>query len=355
MNNRSLILGKTWRLLCSLKLAIVLASAATLLTMGGSLVMHYNPRVFGNMDAMVLGEWLRSAGAAHPKLAWWVYLAGILVLLLGLNTLCCFIDWARNLRSRWRKSGEYLIHLGFVLIVVAYAWGSWTGMRSEGVRIFVGEVRELQARPGHYLRLEAFEPQFGESGRPLDMLSSVALLQGDRVVKRGVVKTNTPLLWEGLVVVPSSFGRFPSGFTFFVSGRGAVPLSVGTRLELDGGSQLRVTNFFPDAVRRADGAAAFRSDALGDPAIELELLQPGRESWRGWYFLRGEIPFPLVAAGLRLWPTEPLYEVFSVLTVNHDPGAGMALAGALLMLAGVLLAAGSFYYKRARGDRPEVT
>jgi len=354
MIDRHLILTRTWRLLCSLKLAIVLASAATLLTMGGSLVMHYNPRVFGNMDTMVLADWLRSFGATNLRLAWWVYLAGVLVLLLGLNTLCCFIDWARNLRNRWRKSGEYLIHLGFVLIVAAYFWGSWAGMRSDGVRIFVGEVREIEAMPGHYLRLEAFEPLFGQGGRPVDMLSSVALLQGDQVVKRGVVKTNTPLLWEGLVVVPASFGRIPAGFNFFVAGRGATALTVGTHLELAGGTRLRVTNFFADAVRRADGQVAFRGDALGNPAIELELLQPGREPWRGWYFLRGEIPFPLVQAGLRLWPTEPAYEVYSVLTINRDPGAPLAFAGALLMLAGVLLAAGSFYYKRARGDRPEV-
>jgi len=354
MIDRTPILARTWRLLCSLKLAIVLASAATLLTMGGSLVMHYNPRVFGSMDAMPLGEWLRSAGADNLKLAWWVHLAGILVLLLGLNTLCCFIDWARNLRGRWRKSGEYLIHLGFVLIVAAYLWGSWAGMRSEGVRIFVGEVREIKALPGHYLRLEAFEPIFGEGGRPIDMLSSVALLQGDRELKRGVVKTNTPLLWEGLVVVPASFGRVPSGFNFFVAGRGATALTVGARLELDGGSLLRVRNFFPDAVRRSGGQAIFRGDTLGDPAIELELLQPGREPWRGWYFLRDEIPFPLVEAGLRLWPTEPIYDVFSVLTINRDPGAPLAMTGALLMLAGVLLATASFYYKRVRGDRPDV-
>jgi cytochrome c biogenesis protein len=57
---------------------------------------------------------------------------------------------------------------------------------------------------------------------------------------------------------------------------------------------------------------------------------------------------------VRLWPTEPLYRTYSELTVNYDPGAPLALAGAVAMLAGVLLAAGSFYYKRSRGDRPEV-
>jgi cytochrome c biogenesis protein len=118
--NRSSLLNKTWKLLCSLKLAIVLASAATLIIMGGSLLIPFNRRIFGRMDQLALGDWLATTGAAHPALSWWVFAAGALLLLLGLNTLCCFVDWARNLRTRWRKSGEYLIHLGFVLVLAAY-------------------------------------------------------------------------------------------------------------------------------------------------------------------------------------------------------------------------------------------
>ena len=40
-----------------LKSAVFLASSATLLIMGGSLVMQYHPQVFGAMDRMVLGDW----------------------------------------------------------------------------------------------------------------------------------------------------------------------------------------------------------------------------------------------------------------------------------------------------------
>jgi cytochrome c biogenesis protein len=352
--NRSMLLNRTWKLLCSLKLAIVLASAATLLIMGGSLLIPSNPRIFGHMDEVALGEWLRTAGAGHPARTWWVFAAGALMLLLGVNTLCCFIDWVCSLRARWRKSGEYLIHLGFVLVLTAYVWGSLAGFRSEGTQLFVGEVQEIAALPGYYLRLDAFEPQLGASGRPVDMLSTVTLLHGDRVLSQGVVKSNTPLTRGGLIVVPSTFGRQPAGFNFFLSGRGAVPLSVGSRIELGGGRILRVLDFHADAARRSDGQAVYRGDELGNPAIRLELLQPGREPWRGWYFLRSEIPHPLVEAEVRLWPTEPLFRVFSVLTVNYDPGAPLAMVGAAAMLAGVLLAAGSFYYKRSRGDRPEV-
>jgi cytochrome c biogenesis protein len=346
--------AKIWKFLCSLKLAVFLASAATLLIMGGSLVMHYHPRVFGGMDRTVLGDWFAGVGNRNTGITWWLPAAGGLIAALGVNTLCCFIDWLRSLRARWRKTGEYLIHLGFVLVLAAYFWGSLSGFRSEGNRLLVGESLALPAMPGYGLRLEAFEPVFNESGRPVDMRSTVTLFREGEPLKRQVVKTNTPLTHRDLVVVPGSFGRLAEGYQFFLSGSGAVSLTPGTGVPLDGGGILRVVDFFPHAGKRADGTAVFRGENLGSPAIELELIRPGFAPWRGWYFLKEGLPFPLVEAGIRLWPTEPVYRLFSVLTVNRDPGAGVALVGALFMFAGVLFAMGSFYYKRSRGDRPDI-
>ena len=51
------MLQKIWRTCCSLKLAIILASIATLLAIGGSLVMHFNPAVFDGLDSATLSEW----------------------------------------------------------------------------------------------------------------------------------------------------------------------------------------------------------------------------------------------------------------------------------------------------------
>ena len=55
---KTILDSKGWQLLCSLKLAIVLASAVSLLTVGGSLLMPFNPKVFAGMDSMPLGLWI---------------------------------------------------------------------------------------------------------------------------------------------------------------------------------------------------------------------------------------------------------------------------------------------------------
>ncbi len=346
--------SRIWAWLCSLKLAIVLATAVTLLIMGGSLLIPGNPQIFGSMDALPLGTWLTGVGSREPGLSWWVYAAAGLVVLLGVNTLCCFIDWLSRLRSRWRKTGEYLIHLGFVMILAAYVWGSAAGFRSEGQRIAVGQTRAIPQMPGHYLRLEAFEPVFGPGGRPQDMVSSLTLLVGETEVARGSVRTNHPLTYQGLAILAASFDRSVEGFRFLQPGRGLITLTPGTALSLPGGALLEVLGFYPHAGRLPDGRVVSLGEALVDPAMEFRLRRPGEPPLRFWHFLKSGSPQQLSAAGLILRPAEPAFGFVSILNINRDPGTTLALVGAVAMTLGVLLAMISFYAKRARGDRPEI-
>ena len=55
------LLQRLWALGCSLKLAIYVASAATLLIMGGSLVMTRPAALFGGMDAATINAWFADA------------------------------------------------------------------------------------------------------------------------------------------------------------------------------------------------------------------------------------------------------------------------------------------------------
>ena len=80
------MLKRIWYFCCSLKLAIYLASAITLLLMGGSLLIPYHGRIFGPMDRMTAGDWLQQIAASNFDKTWWFYLAAILMVLFGLNT-----------------------------------------------------------------------------------------------------------------------------------------------------------------------------------------------------------------------------------------------------------------------------
>jgi cytochrome c biogenesis protein len=109
-----------------------------------------------------------------------------------------------------------------------------------------------------------------------------------------------------------------------------------------------------DARRTGDGRVLPAGEQLGNPALRLLLLRPDGSAWQGWYVLREAPPAALVAAGAVPRPVEPLAGYRSLLTVNHDPGAGLALAGAGCLTVGVLLATVSYYRKRSRGEHPQV-
>jgi cytochrome c biogenesis protein len=342
-----------WALGCSLKLAIALASAATLLIMGGSLVMHFNPQIFANMEQEVMSRWLPQAWAQAPLLVAWVPLSGLCVVLFGINTLCCLIDWLFKIKARWRKTGEYLIHAGFILLLIAYLWGSLSGFRSGPQRIFPGERLNIANSPGYALQLDAFIPQLGPSGRPLDMINHVSLWKDEEQVAKTEIRINHPLIHDGLVILPTSFGRVIEGFRFQIPGRGFVNLAAGTRLPVAPNLILVIDRLLPNARQVGQGRVDAIDDQLNNPAMQLSLWNATEQLWQGWYFLRTPLPERLRSAGISLHPVEPLYKTFSLLTINRDPGDKLALAGGLCIAVGVICAFFSFYRKRARGDHPE--
>lgn len=348
------IIKQTWALACSLKLAISLASTATLLIMVGSLIMHFNPAIFGSMEQQVMGQWLPSAWQRAPLLVAWVPLSGICIVLFAINTLCCTIDWLLKIKSRWRKAGEYLIHTGFILLTVAYLWGSLSGFRSGPHRIFPGERVEIPEMPGYSLYLQEFTPQLEPSGRPLDMINKITLWKDEKEVAQATVKINHPLIYDGLVILPASFGQDLQGFRFHIPAIGFVNLTTGSRLPVSGDLTLVVERLLPNARRNSQGVVMSSGTRLINPAMQLSLRKGTEDVWRGWHFLRETTPDALTDAGVYLRPVEPIYRTFSLLTINRDPGDKIALLGGICVSFGVVFALFSFYRKRALGDRPEV-
>jgi cytochrome c biogenesis protein len=348
------MMRRLWDYCCSLKLAIYLASAVTLLLMGGSLLIPSHGRIFGPMDQLPAGAWMKQIAAANLEKTWWFYLAAILIVLFGLNTLCCFIDWLFQFRSRWRKTGEYLLHLGVCLVLVAYFWGAACGWRHNSMQFPIGETVLLPESPGYSLRVDDFKPVMSETGPPRDMISTISLWHKEQLLASGKVQINQPLLQDGIVITPVSFGQAPVGFRAFLPGQPNVQLRPGSRIMLPAGKQLEILRFLPDARRQPNGEIFYRSNQLGNPAFQLRFRTADGFSWQGWYLAREPLPQALLQQGLRIRLLAPIYSSYSSLTVNYDPGARLAAIGSLLMTVGVFVAMISFYRKRKHQDRPEI-
>jgi len=347
-------MSRLWKFLCSLKLAIALASLATLAIMIGSLRIPGHPQLFSQLDTLVLGTWLLGPGTQSPLLSWWVYLSSAAIVLFGINTLCCFLDWLMNVRVRWRKTGEYLLHLGFCLVLVAYLWGSFSGSRAHHLALPLGATQPLPGASGYYLHLASFEPSIDESGRPLDFPQELQLLRGDTLLSSQNVRLNHPLLWDDMVIIPESFQQAAEGFEFLEPRLGRHDWRSGSRFEFGARAVLEVLAFLPHARMFPDGRVQSLSEQLINPAFLLRLVREGQPPWQGWYLLREGIPAELAEAGLNPRPLAPLSRPVSLLNVNYDPGAPLAACGGVLMAAGASLAMVSYYAKRRRGERPEV-
>ena len=269
------LLLKLWAFACSLKLAIALASTATVLIMGGSLLMHYNPAIFADMEQEIMARWLPQAWSRAPLQVFWIPLSGLCVVMFAMNTLCCLIDWLSRISVRWRKTGEYLIHAGFILLIVAYLWGNLSGFRSGPHRLASGDRMSIPGMPGYLLQLEEFTPQIESSGRPLDMVNKVTLWKYGQRVAEKTVRINHPLVYDGLVILPSSYGQDIQGFRFHLPGTGFVNLEPGSRLQISPDLSLVVHNFLPDARQDRQGRVAQVSSRLNNPALQITLLGPG--------------------------------------------------------------------------------
>lgn len=334
-----------WKFCCSAKATIILTSATTLIAIFGSFQIMSNPRLFSTMDSKPLLEWWHSYLPQANYYSLWIPLCSLFVILLCLNTLCCFIDWACHFGSRWKKMGEYLIHLGFILVVIAYGWGSIYGMRSSNNGVTEGELIAIPSQNGYFLRLNSFQPQFAPSGRPVDLLSNVTLLKGDQELKTTTVRFNHPLTHGDLVILPGSYQQQAIGFSCFIN-KQLIELKKGSTHLLPSGLRINVVEFHPDIQRRASGSAA--NMPLLNPAFLLELTGPAKEKKTIWYVVKQRVPQQLLAAGFSPQRLTPLYKNDSQLTINRDPGAPLAAVGGIAMALGVLISLRSFYAKRLR-------
>jgi cytochrome c biogenesis protein len=208
--------------------------------------------------------------------------------------------------------------------------------------------------PQYSLQLEEFTPQLGPSGRPLDMINRVSLWQGEHLLTETLVHINHPLIYDGLVILATSFGQDLQGFRFQVPGRGLVDLTTGSHLPGPTETTLVIHRILADARRNSQGRVMQVGSRLNNPAMQISLQGPAGKLWEGWYFLRDPLPKELRKAGISLRPIEPIYKTFSLLTINRDPGDKLALAGSICISLGVIFAFFSFYRKRAQADRPEI-
>ena len=275
-----------------------------------------------------------------------------------------------------REVGSLMFHSAFFLLLVGIVYGKGFGFAGQ-VTVVEGEVfTEAHANydvppaegrffteemhRGFQVRVLDFEVRYRRSGLPRDFVSRVEVLEGARTVRTEEIRVNDPLVHEGVKVYQSGYGWAPvievrqdgrllaSGPVVFVTDgsqdqrkawRGVVKLpSIRPQVGLE-------FRLLPDP----------QSFVLGAPMLEA------RDPFLGFTAYRGDLRltaaqnvFSLDKRDLREWEdggigvsqraelpggleiSFPELRQYTQFRVARDPGTGIALAAALLVLVGLI-------------------
>lgn len=276
-------------------------------------------------------------------------------------------------RGHWREGGSLMFHTAFLVLLVGVAFGKGWGFNGQ-VAIVEGDrftethlaydainegSRFGERHRGFTLQVDDFNATFEDNGVPKEFVSRVKLFERDRLVRDTDIRVNNPLVYRGVSIFQLAWGWAPrivvtakdgkvlhdAPVVFLPDGggwRGVIKLAhtkpEQTGLEMFFFNDLRIgpdgqpRNVSPLPNRPVVVYQVYRGDLnLSVPQSVYELDKRNLTAGKiAGISLDGQseledgttISFP----GLRQ---------YTVFQIASDPGQGIALAGAALILVGL--------------------
>ncbi|MBT0664091.1 cytochrome C biogenesis protein ResB [Geobacter pelophilus] len=183
---------KLYDFLTSLDLGIWLVSGVMLFLGIGSFIAKEGSAI----NDVPLFIWLTQA---PPAETWWLWITVAILAVLALNTVLCSIE---SLRAKWQR-GSFLIriapqlmHLGFLLIMLAHLSSAYGGFKDGGP---LPEGGAFSFPDGSRLDLVKLDVQIGPMGMPLDFSGVLRHSTPSGVIK-GTFSPNHPYFYKGFGV-----------------------------------------------------------------------------------------------------------------------------------------------------------
>ncbi len=328
------MLRRVWEIAVSPSTFVVLSILWCLDLAVGSLVAYRaDPRFWIRMDAYPFNLWLREVAPLEWPRSLWVYILVVLTYLVVASLVLCTVNWFFRKRRRLRGMGEVLVHLGFLFVFAGFVLGSGFGSRVQGVRVTEGG--EAPVGRGLSLRVERVEVVRGPGGHAWDTVSRVALVREGRVVARGTVRTNHPLIHGTTVVYPQGASARVAGAVLATT-RGTVRLRPGADAPVGTEGVLRIRALLDPGERWGP--------YIGPGAV-VELAAPDGRT-RGSAFFSPGTRGVVNLGGLRVRLLELELAPGGIYNVHRDPGVWLVLAGACVLTLGTFWAVAGYLVRR---------
>ncbi|MBI5656602.1 MAG: cytochrome C biogenesis protein ResB [Geobacter sp.] len=193
---------RLYNFLASLDLGIWLVAGVILFLGIGSFVTREGSAI----NDVPLFIWLTRAPAAET---WWLWVTVAILALLALNTVLCSIE---SLKAKWQR-GSFLariapqvMHLGFLLIVLAHLLSAYGGFKDGGP---LPEGGSFTFPDGSRVEIVRLDAQVGPMGMPLAFSATLrhATPAGER---HAVFSPNHPYFYQGFGLYLKQVELFPA-------------------------------------------------------------------------------------------------------------------------------------------------
>lgn len=255
------------------------------------------------------------------------------------GTVAVFAD-----KNRFSRFGTFLSHLSIVAILGGAVVGSLWGFRDDDFIVSEGTSRDVGRGTSLSVYLDHFTDEYDPAGPPKDFRSDIVIYENGTEVKRGVVRVNSPMSYNGIRFFQSFFGQTAvmevkneAGDVLYSD---SVPLAWQTR---DGNRP--VGNFLLPENNLSVYVIGPRSGETDPmvPAGEMRLevyTQNGTMAAPSQNLVQGQ---PEELAGLTF--TFVRESRFTGLQVAKDPGTNLIWISAALMVVGLAML---FYFPPKR-------
>lgn len=170
----------------------------------GSLVMP--EEIYGALNSMPLFRWMKEASFSH---SWWLVLSIGVLSILTINTIICSLE---AVIRRWDKRkwlfiiSPQIMHIGFLLILLAHLYSSSGGMRAMA-KAFEGSLFELS--PKESFKVKGIKISLGPEGFISDLRMEIEYLKDGEVIKKDFVAPNRPSFQWGFGIYIKDAQEFP--------------------------------------------------------------------------------------------------------------------------------------------------
>lgn len=235
--------------------------------------------------------------------------------------------------SRW---GVFIIHSSVVVVLVGVFTGYLFGFR--GFMVLVpGETKDRIAvkSAGHdtralgfAVRCKDFKASFYANGAPKDYVSTVEIIENNKVLTENNIRVNKPLSYRGTHIYQSGYGR-RNTFIFYIDGRKIV-LGEDETIE-KGKLLLMVTGFRNEIHNFGPGAQVVFFD--------------GNDTKTTWFLPNVERLRSQKIGGVNVELVDIKEGLYTNLEVTKDPGVPVVWTGFCLLLFGLYLTFFTSYRK----------